>query len=147
MRSDFFFIVPEDKQRLLLMNQVEDLIAGPLILQENSAEGRSGREGIGLLDASDLHASMGRFDHHGNSQRLQRILDAVEDLHGQPFLYLESPGKSLDNASNLAQTGNRTVRNVSDMRFTDERHQMICHAEKEAPDDCPAQLFCPCALQ
>lgn len=65
-----------------------------------------------------------RFHHHGNAAGANRFLDGESDLLGEPFLDLESAGKSLGNARELGQAEDELVGDVSDgdLRVSAIRH-------------------------
>ena len=66
-----------------------------------------------------------RLDDDRDPERMQRLLDAVADLYGQALLDLEPAGVGLHDASDLAQSGNLSVRNVCHMSLADEGAHMV----------------------
>ena len=84
-----------------------------------------------FLNAPHHHTHVLCFDHHHDTQRVQRLLDAVLDLHSQAFLDLQAAGKDIHYPGNLAQTRNIFLGNISDMGLSEERKHMMFTQRKE----------------
>src|SRR5450432_1572032 len=83
-----------------------------------------------FLHAAHHHAEMACFDHHTHTQRLNRILNCLSYLHGEALLYLQTAGKNIYQAGNLAQAHHFPVRDISDVYFSKEwQHMMLTQAE------------------
>ena len=108
-----------------LFYKIQEFVASTLVTEEDSAEGRCRSDRICLLDSSKGHACMRCLDYHGNSKRLEGVLDTVTDLSSESFLHLEATGECLDYACDLAQASNRAVRDICNMSLADERHDMM----------------------
>ena len=108
-----------------MFDKIEEFVAGALVTKEDTAEGRCGSYRIGLLHTTKGHACVRRFNDDGDSERLESFLDAVTDLRGEPFLNLKTTGESFHDASDLAEAGDRSVRDISDVGLADERHDMM----------------------
>src|SRR5207249_11687574 len=78
-----------------------------------------------FLYATHHHAQMPRFNHHAYSLRLDGTLDGFCNLHGEAFLDLQSAGKDVYNAGNLAQTNHLAVWDIGHMDFAEERQDMM----------------------
>ena len=60
-----------------------------------------GGQAVLLLDTAHLHAEVARLDDHGDAPWLQRLLNAVPDLAGQPLLDLQAAGKHIHHPRDL----------------------------------------------
>ena len=56
----------------------------------------------GLVDATGGHALVCGLDHHGDTARLQHLLDRVGDLRGELLLDLQALGIALHHPGELA---------------------------------------------
>src|SRR5688500_10265558 len=70
-------------------NQPHELGAG-FFGVELAGKRRCSRDGMLLLDAAHDHAQVLRFNDDGNSDGFQRVLDAVANIHREPFLNLQA---------------------------------------------------------
>ena len=68
---------------------------------------------------------MGSLDNNGHTERLEGLLDAVSDLHGEPFLNLEPAGISVHNPRNLAEPGYVTVWYIGNVSLAVKRQEMM----------------------
>jgi len=105
-------------------DQFDEFIAGGHTFK-SSGKIRGSGDRVLFLDTPHLHAEMMGFDDHGHTQGFQRILDALLDLRGKPFLHLKPPGVNIHHPRNLAQSGDIPVGNVSHVRLADKREQMV----------------------
>ena len=108
-----------------VLDQLEELVTGAGRGQEDSGEGRCCGKGVGLLHPPDLHTGMVRLYHHGNTQRMKCVLEAVSDLHRQTLLDLQAACECINYACNLAESGDLSVRDVGDVALADEREHMV----------------------
>ena len=92
-----------------------------MVGEENPGEGRGRRRRLLLFDAAHLHAHVARFDHDGHAHGVQRLLDAVADLHRQPLLYLQAAGEALHHTGYFGKPRDMAVGDVGDMRLAVER--------------------------
>ena len=70
-------------------------------------------------------------NHHGNTARLQGILNGIGDLSGHPPLNLKAFGKHVDDARELADTNNTPFRQVGDMRLANDRPDVVLAMRNE----------------
>lgn len=109
----------------MLFDEVEELVSGPCVLQENTRESGCGGDCIRFFYAPELHAGVVSLDDDCHSEWVQCILDAVSYLHGETLLYLQSACEGLDDTSNLAEAGDLAVRDVGDVSLANERHHVV----------------------
>ena len=81
--------------------QPQELVSGPLVVEEDTAHGRSDRLGVLLLNAPHHHAQVIGLDDDAHPQRLRRVPYRLGDLLGESLLNLEPAGEHLDHASRL----------------------------------------------
>ena len=110
--------------------QIDKFGAGGVALHKQPREGRRGGARFLFLDAAHHHTHMLRLDNHRHAKRVQRLLNAVFDLVGEPFLNLQAARVGIDNAGNLAQARYVAVWNVGHVRLAEERQHMVL-AERE----------------
>ena len=77
------------------------------------------------MDAARGHALMRRFNHHGHTLGLQHLFDGIRHLCRQLFLDLQPLGINFQNARQLADAHHAALRQVSDMRATNDRHHVV----------------------
>src|SRR6185369_5853886 len=118
-------------------HQIEEFVAGILIVFETAKHRARYRNGMLLFHAAHDHAKMLRFNDYRNAARMNFVIDGFGDLRGQPFLHLKSSGVHINETWNLAQADNAAVRNVPDMTFAEKRKKvMLAQAEHlDIPDD------------
>lgn len=75
--------------------------------------------------AAQGHAGVFGLDHHPDALGLQLGLQPVGDLFGQAFLDLRTAGEVLDDPGQLGQAEDPRAGQVTDVRHTDERQQMV----------------------
>lgn len=109
----------------LSANQLQKLVAGFVAFEENAREGRCSGDGVGFLHTAHGHAGVHGFDDHGDTQRVQGLLDAITDLLGEAFLYLQPAGVGFHYAGDFAEAGYFSLGNVGDMRLADERKHVV----------------------
>lgn len=108
-----------------LFYQVEELVPGAGVAEEDAAECRRGGHGVRLFHAAEHHAAVARLDDHRNPQRLERLLDAVAYLDGEPLLDLETARERLDDACYLAEPRDLPVGDVGDMALAYEGEHVV----------------------
>ena len=117
--------------RFLFADELQELIPCLVALQEDSGEGRCGGNGIGLLYSAHGHAGVHSLDDHSHAQRIQGFLQAVTNLLREALLHLQAAGIGLNHTGHLAQAGNLTLGDISDMSFADKgQHVMLAKGEK-----------------
>ena len=99
-------------------------------MEETGKIGRS-CQGVLLLYASHLHAHVLRLDHDHHAQGIERLLDAILDLHGQPLLDLQAAGEDIHHPRDLAQAGNIMLRDIGHVRLAKEGQHMMLAQGKE----------------
>ena len=110
---------------------MKEFVSGALRVEERARKCRCGGDGVGLLDAPHGHAGVHCLDDHGDAERLQGFLDAVADLDGEPFLDLEAAGIGLDDAGDLAESRDLSVRDIGDVVLADEgEHVVLAEGEQ-----------------
>lgn len=82
-------------------DQMDELFAGTHLCQEDSGECGGGGHRVLFLYSAHLHAHVSGFDHDRDAQRIERFLNAVPNLNGQPFLNLQSTGKGLHDSGDF----------------------------------------------
>src|SRR5262245_18666946 len=89
--------------------------------------GKSGGDRLypGLANPAHRHALMLGLDQDGHAAWSQRGLDRFGYLGGQCFLGLQAPGEDLDHARNFRDPEDASVRQVGNMRHSQERCQMM----------------------
>ena len=112
----------------LCLHEVDKFFSCGIVAEEQARECAGGRNGILLLNTAHLHAHVGAFDDDGDALGIQRLLNAVADLYGEAFLYLQAAGERIDDPRNFAQSDDCSVWNVSYMGFSEEReHVVLAH--------------------
>lgn len=94
---------------------MDEFFPGLHLSEEGAGKSRGRRTRTLLLDAAHLHAHMARLDDDGHAERIERLLNAIADLHGQPLLHLQPAGIGLDDARDLRQPGDIAVRDIGYM--------------------------------
>ena len=105
-------------------NQVQKFLSC-LFAVERSGEVRRYGQRVLLLHAAHLHAQVLRLNHNHHSQRVQRALDTILDLGSQSLLYLQSAGKNVHHACNLAQSCYASVGDVRHVCLAEERQHVV----------------------
>src|SRR5205823_12277476 len=67
-----------------MVDQRQELVARLLAIPECAQHGAGDRAGVLLLDAPHHHAQVPRLADHADTLRLDRVLDRLGDLLGQP---------------------------------------------------------------
>ena len=68
---------------------------------------------------------MAGLDNHGHAHRVQRLLNAVANLHRQPLLHLQAAGKTLHHAGHLREARDVTVGDIGHMGLAVERQHVM----------------------
>lgn len=82
-------------------DQVDELFASTHLCQEDSGECGGGGHRVLFLYSAHLYAHVSGFDNNCNAQRIERFLNAIPNLYGQPLLDLKPVGKGLHNTGNF----------------------------------------------
>ena len=123
-----------------------------MVRKEDAREGRGRSCRPLLFDAAHLHAHVARFDDHRHTHRVERLLDAVANLHRQPLLYLKPPGEAFDYAGDFRQPRDVAVGDVGhvgaavegehvvlaeriELDVLDQHHLLVLLAEGGRADD------------
>ena len=105
--------------------KVHEFLTSVLVFEECSGELRCSSHGILLLDAAHGHAKVLRLDDNGHTKRVEHFLQTILNLGGEPFLKLQPACVALHHTWDLAQSHNSAVWNIADVRFPEERQQMV----------------------
>src|SRR5215469_7455659 len=79
----------------------KELLARARVFSQRAEHGGGNGAGPGRLNAAQGHARVLGLDDHAYPLRAKVRKEPLSDLLGQPFLYLGSPGKVLDDAGQL----------------------------------------------
>src|SRR5438093_1528250 len=90
-------------------NQLQGLGPGPGVAAEPSTHGRGHRDRPGLLHAAHGHTEVFRLDEHEDAPRLERLLQRVGDLRGEPLLHLKLLRQQIHEPGHLRQSGDTPV--------------------------------------
>ena len=102
------------------MYQAKELFSCLLTVEGSCEIGCSGHAVL-FLHTAHLHTHVFGFHHYHNSQGVERMLDAIFNLHRHPFLHLQSPCKNIHHAGNLAQTRDFAIGDIRNMRLPEKR--------------------------
>src|SRR6266550_3953257 len=127
--------------------QPQEFVPGLRILQQRAPQGARDRLGVLLLDAAHHHAEMVRLDHDTHTARLEYVHERVRHLVGESLLHLEPAGKHLDHAWDLGETDQAAVRQVGDVRPTEERQQVVLAQRVDLDVAHAHQVLVPLAVQ
>lgn len=112
-------------------NQFQEFLTRLRLTAERSQHRAGDGDGVLFFHSPHHHAKMSGFDHNADTMGIQLCAQCFSDLHGQPFLNLQTPGEHVDDPRNLAETDHFFVGQVADMDSTKKRQQvMFAHAEK-----------------
>src|SRR5690606_15600418 len=79
-----------------------------------------------LADAPRRHALVDAFDDDADALRLQHVLNAMRDLRRHRLLDLKPAGEGFDDAGELADADDLSVRKIADVHLAgDRRHVML----------------------
>src|SRR5438128_12692215 len=90
---------------------------------------------------------MVRLDHDTHTARLEYVHEGVRHLVGESLLHLEPPGKHLDHARDLGETDQTAVRQVGDVRPTEEGQQVVLAQRVDLDVAYAHQVLVPLAVQ
>ena len=82
-----------------------------------------------FLHAAHHHAQVTRLNHYTYTLGLDGVLNGLRNLHCQALLDLQTAGKDIDQAGNLAQSQDFAIRNISHVDFAKEWQQMLDSAD------------------
>ena len=77
------------------------------------------------MNSAGRHALVHSLHNDGYAFRLQHVLDAVGNLRCHLFLYLESTCECFDDARQFADTDHLALRQITDVRFADDRRHVM----------------------
>ena len=89
-------------------------------LVEGTAEIACSGDTVLLLNAAHLHAHMLGLNDHHDTEGIQGGLDTVFDLGRKAFLYLKTTRIDIDDACDLTQAGDTTVRDIGHVHLSEE---------------------------
>ncbi len=104
---------------------MQELGAGPRIVTECAKHLAGDHRHAALVHAAGGHAFVAGVDHHRHTGRVQGFLDALGDLCGEFFLYLEAARVALHHAGQLADADHPVGRHVADMCTADDRRHVV----------------------
>jgi len=78
-----------------------------------------------LTHTTRCHAMMRCLDDHADAFRLEHILNAMGDLCGHGFLYLQAARECLDNTGEFADADNVAIRQVANVGPADDRRHVV----------------------
>ncbi len=112
-------------------DQFQKFLTRLRLTAERSQHRAGDGHGVLFFHSPHHHAKMSGFDHNADTMGIELRAQCFSDLHGQPFLNLQTPGEHVDDPRDLAQTDHLLVGQVADMDSTKKRQQvMFAHAEK-----------------
>src|ERR1700688_93944 len=83
-----------------------------------------------LFYSAHHHAQMASLYDYSDPLGLDRVLDGLSNLGGEPFLNLEAAGKGFDEARNFAQADYFSIWDIGDVHLAEERQKvMLAEAE------------------
>ncbi len=93
------------------------------------------------------HAEVVRLDHHTHAAWLEHVHQCVRHLVGESLLYLQPAGKHLDHARDLREADQAAVRQVRDVRPSEERQQVVLAQRVDLDVAHAHQVLVPLAVQ
>jgi len=113
--------------------QREELGAGPGVGAQRAQQGRGDRGRAEGTDSALGHAGVLGLQHHADTPGAEVGVEALGDLHGQPFLRLGLGGEVLDQAGQLGKPEDALPGQVADMRDArEEQHVMLAEGMARA---------------
>jgi hypothetical protein len=108
-----------------LLDEVEKLHARAGVVLKHPEHGTRDRHRVLLFDATHRHAQMRRFHHHGDAERANFFSNRLRDLIRETFLDLKAASEDIDEARDLAEADDPSLRNVGDVAPAEKRQQVM----------------------
>src|SRR5881392_3336279 len=112
-------------QSKLIFQEREKFRTSSRVVLENAKQAGGFHDGILLFDAAHHHAKMFRLHDDRHSGWLKTIHERFGDLRSEIFLDLQTARKDINNAGNLGKTDDFSIWNVSYVRTSYKRQQMV----------------------
>ena len=107
------------------VREIEELRSCARVVSEETAQRTRDHLGVLLLDTAHARAEVDCLDDDADTGWLEDSVDGVRDLLRQPLLNLQPPSIDLDDPRQLGQADNPSVRDIGDVRATEEWQQVV----------------------
>jgi hypothetical protein len=112
-------------------DQFQKFLACLRLTAERSQHRAGDGDGVLFFHTPHHHAEMSGFDDDADAMGIQLRAQRFRDLHGQPFLHLQTSGEHIDDPWDLAETDHLLVGQIADMDPAKKRQEMMfAHTEK-----------------